>query len=173
MSSQAISNNIHTPSSFSSLLFKNAQSKILAVFILVLTLILIVLTTLSLPSITPIWSPLIPLGVLIIAIVIFCILSKSSLVTKKEIERKDLVKKNTSIDKSPVSSESSTRQNSISSLLNENNDSISDISSFPGKNNQKRTYSDSSLDSVLSNTIYNSFSPNRKKSLSLSEDEDS
>lgn len=174
MSSQAISNNIHTPNSSCFPLLKNTQSKIFVIFILSITLILIVMTALSLPSITPIWSPLIPLGVVIIAIVIFCILSKSSSVTKKkETEKKVLEKTSTPRDKPFESSQPSTRQNSLSSLLNENEWESIDNASFSGKDSLKKSPSVSSLDSILSSALQKPSFSSRKKIPSYLEDEDS
>lgn len=151
MSSSPISYSLHaknnpiTDSSF----FKETNGKIIGISILVLGLILVLVTALSLPSITPIWSPLIPLGVLVISIIIFCILSKSQPIIQKKESPKKIEEDNLST--------TSTRKNSLSSLLEE------ETNSFNENEKLYKSDSSSSINTLLSEAINQAFLPHKKE----------
>ncbi len=173
MSTSPISHSLHAKSNSipNHSFLKNTGSKIIGISILVLSVILIVVTALSLPSITPIWSPLVPLGVLIIAITIFCILSKSQQAAqKKESSKQILETKNTQTENLPTS-QTSTRKNSLTSLLEDDLQDDQPNLSLINKNIYKSD-SSSSLNTILSEAINQTFYTSDEKISSLSEIED-
>ena len=173
MSTVPISHSLHAKSNSipNHSFLKNTGSKIIGIFILVLGLILIVVTALSLPSITPIWSPLIPLGVLIIAVTIFCILSKSQKTAQKKEPSKQIVEtKNMQTENLPTS-QTSTRKNSLTSLLEDELQNEEPNLSLTNKNIYKSD-SSSSLNTILSEAINQAFPASNEKISSISEIED-